>query len=90
MKAYNALLATHWLLDHTKVRVVFVTEALYQICPRQLDIKTSSYDDINGLVTKCISAHVADGRYEKQMYSPFDQFITNLITFPRIQRLEEF
>ena len=43
VEVYNALLTTHWLLDHTEVSVVLDNEALYEICQKCLDIKNPSY-----------------------------------------------
>ena len=38
VEPYNAVLATHSLLEHTDVAVMLDNEALYDICRRCLDI----------------------------------------------------
>ena len=43
VEPYNALLTTHWLLDHTEVSVLLDNEAIYDICQKQLAIKRPSY-----------------------------------------------
>ena len=43
VEPYNALLTTHWLLDHTEVSVLLDNEAIYDICQKQLSIPRPSY-----------------------------------------------
>merc|ERR1712218_389424 len=50
VEPYNAMLTTHWLLDHTEVSVVLDNEAIYEICQKNLDIKRPSYDTLNRLI----------------------------------------
>merc|ERR1712174_20109 len=38
VEPYNAMLSTHWLLDHTEVSPMLDNEAIYEICQKQLDI----------------------------------------------------
>merc|ERR1711972_1115287 len=47
VEPYNALLTTHWLLDHTEISVLLDNEAMYEICQKHLDIKRPSYDVLN-------------------------------------------
>merc|ERR1712156_807656 len=51
VEPYNALLTTHWLLDHTEISVVLDNEAIYEICQKKLDIKRPSYDTLNRMIT---------------------------------------
>merc|ERR1719265_2209998 len=44
VEPYNALLSTHWLLDHTDVSLLLDNEAIYVICKKNLSIKKPSYD----------------------------------------------
>merc|ERR1712227_151783 len=48
VEPYNAMLSTHWLLDHTEVSVVLDNEAIYQICQKQLDmlVKYADFDPV--------------------------------------------
>ena len=68
MAPYNALLATHWLLDHTQVSVVFDNEAVYELCQRKLDIKQPSYENMNRLMTKPISGITASLRFKQDRH----------------------
>merc|ERR1719191_833166 len=38
VEPYNAMLSTHWLLDHTEVSLVLDNEAIYSICQKQLEM----------------------------------------------------
>merc|ERR1712109_345680 len=84
VEPYNALLATHWLLDHTEVSVVLDNEAIYEICQRNLDIRRPSYDDLNRLITKTISSMTASLRFDGQLNVDLAEFQTNLVPFPRL------
>merc|ERR1712036_83973 len=59
VEPYNAMLSTHWLLDHTEVSVVLDNEAIYAICQKQLDIDRPSYEDLNKIIAKVISSMTA-------------------------------
>merc|ERR1719511_187015 len=47
VEPYNAMLSTHWLLDHTEVSIMLDNEALYAICQKQLEVKRPSYSNLN-------------------------------------------
>jgi tubulin alpha len=50
VEPYNAVLATHSLLEHTDVSVMIDNEAVYDICRRNLDIERPTYTNLNRLV----------------------------------------
>ena len=50
---YNALLATHWLLNHTD------NEAIYGLCQKNLNIKRPFYNNLNQLIGKVMSLMTA-------------------------------
>ena len=84
VEPYNALLTTHWLLDHTEISVVLDNEAIYEICQKWLDIKRPSYDNLNRLITKTISSMTASLRFEGELNVDLNEFQTNLVPFPRL------
>ena len=84
MEPYNALLTTHWLLDHTEVSLVLDNEAIYEICQKQLDIKRPSYENLNRLITKTISSMTASLRFGGELNVDLNEFQTNLVPFPRL------
>ena len=84
VEPYNALLATHWLLDHTEVSLMLDNEAIYGICQKNLNIKRPSYDNLNRLIAKVISSMTASLRFEGEMNVDLNEFQTNLVPFPRL------
>eukprot|EP00486_Rosalina_sp_Unknown_P008139 CAMPEP_0201591484 /NCGR_PEP_ID=MMETSP0190_2-20130828/189653_1 /ASSEMBLY_ACC=CAM_ASM_000263 /TAXON_ID=37353 /ORGANISM="Rosalina sp." /LENGTH=353 /DNA_ID=CAMNT_0048049845 /DNA_START=107 /DNA_END=1164 /DNA_ORIENTATION=- len=84
VEPYNALLTTHWLLDHTEVSVVLDNEQIYEICQRWLDIRRPSYDNLNRLICKTISSMTASLRFEGELNVDLNEFQTNLVPFPRL------
>merc|ERR1712228_553197 len=84
VEAYNGLLSTHWLLDHTEVSIVLDNEAIYAICQKQLDIKRPSYDQLNSIIAKVISSMTASLRFDGELNVDLGEFQTNLVPFPRL------
>merc|ERR1712223_1715908 len=84
VEPYNALLTTHWLLDHTEISIVLDNEAIYEICQKNLDIKRPSYDTLNRLVTKVVSSMTASLRFDGELNVDLNEFQTNLVPFPRL------
>merc|ERR1712025_1264399 len=84
VEPYNAMLTTHWLLDHTEVSIVLDNEAIYHICQKQLDIDRPSYADLNCLIAKVISSMTASLRFDGELNVDLGEFQTNLVPFPRL------
>jgi tubulin alpha len=84
VEPYNALLSTHWLLDHTEVSLLLDNEAIYDLVIQKLQIKHPSYDHLNRLITKVISSMTASLRFEGEMNVDLNEFQTNLVPFPRL------
>jgi len=84
VEPYNAMLTTHWLLDHTEVSIVLDNEAIYHICQKQLDIDRPSYADLNMLISKVISSMTASLRFDGELNVDLGEFQTNLVPFPRL------
>merc|ERR1711878_170131 len=84
VEPYNAMLTTHWLLDHTEVSIVLDNEAIYSICQKQLDIDRPSYADLNILISKVISSMTASLRFDGEANVDLGEFQTNLVPFPRL------
>merc|ERR1711937_504097 len=84
VEPYNAMLSTHWLLDHTEVSVVLDNEAIYGICQKQLDIDRPSYANLNVLISKVISSMTASLRFDGELNVDLGEFQTNLVPFPRL------
>jgi tubulin alpha len=84
VEPYNAMLSTHWLLDHTEVSVILDNEAIYSICQKQLDVPRPSYDELNKIVAKVISSMTASLRFDGELNVDLGEFQTNLVPFPRL------
>merc|ERR1711879_373431 len=84
VEPYNAMLSTHWLLDHTEVSVVLDNEAIYGICQKQLDIDRPSYANLNMVIAKVISSMAASLRFDGELNVDLGEFQTNLVPFPRL------
>jgi len=84
VEPYNALLSTHWLLDHPEISVVLDNEAIYEICQKWLDVRRPSYDNLNRLITKTISSMTASLRFDGELNVDLNEFQTNLVPFPRL------
>merc|ERR1712228_330095 len=84
VEPYNALLTTHWLLDHTEISIVLDNEAIYEICQKNLDIKRPSYDTLNRMIAKAVSSMTASLRFAGELNVDLNEFQTNLVPFPRL------
>merc|ERR1712048_172924 len=84
VEPYNAMLSTHWLLDHTEVSVVLDNEAIYQICQKQLNIDRPTYGNLNVIIAKVISSMTASLRFDGELNVDLGEFQTNLVPFPRL------
>merc|ERR1711937_135868 len=84
VEPYNAMLSTHWLLDHTEVSLMLDNEAIYSICQKQLDIERPSYADLNIIISKVISSMSAALRFDGEANVDLGEFQTNLVPFPRL------
>merc|ERR1711981_135214 len=84
VEPYNAMLSTHWLLDHTEVSIVLDNEAIYAICQKQLDIDRPSYAELNVAIAKVISSMTAALRFDGELNVDLGEFQTNLVPFPRL------
>jgi len=84
VEPYNAMLSTHWLLDHTEVSVMLDNEAIYAICQKQLDTDRPSYLELNQVIAKVISSMTASLRFDGELNVDLGEFQTNLVPFPRL------
>jgi tubulin alpha len=84
VEPYNAMLSTHWLLDHTEVSLVLDNEALYGIVQKQLDKERPSYSDLNIVISKVVSSMTAALRFDGELNVDLGEFQTNLVPFPRL------
>jgi len=84
VEPYNAMLSTHWLLDHTEVSIMLDNEAIYGICQKQLDLPRPSYATLNRIIAKVVSSMTASLRFDGELNVDLGEFQTNLVPFPRL------
>jgi len=84
VEPYNAMLSTHWLLDHTEVSIVLDNEAIYSICQKQLEKPRPSYLELNIIIAKVVSSMTAALRFDGELNVDLGEFQTNLVPFPRL------
>jgi len=84
VEPYNAMLSTHWLLDHTEVSLVLDNEAIYSIVQKQLEEDRPSYEHLNKVIAKVVSSMTAALRFDGELNVDLGEFQTNLVPFPRL------
>jgi len=84
---YNAVLATHSLMEHTDVAINFDNEAQYNICRRSLGIEQPTYVNLNRLIAQVISSMTASLRFDGALNVDMSEFQVNLVPYPRIHFL---
>merc|ERR1712154_148313 len=84
VEPYNAMLSTHWLLDHTEVSIMLDNEAIYQILQKQLEEDRPSYAQLNKVIAKVVSSMTAALRFDGELNVDLGEFQTNLVPFPRL------
>jgi len=79
VEPYNAVLATHALLEHADVAVLLDNEAIYDICRRNLDIPRPSYSHLNRIIAQVVSSLTSSLRFEGSLNVDMNEFQTNLV-----------
>ena len=87
VETYNALLATHRLLDLTDLSFIFDNRQLFNICRDKLLFGRPSYFDINSIIAKIVSGITAPVRFENDDIINFDDIQNNTMCFPRLHFL---
>ena len=83
IEPYNAILLIYWLLYHTEISILLDNEDIYEIYQKWLDIKQSSYDNLNRIISKVISSITASLRFEGELNIDLNEFQINLVPFTR-------
>ncbi|KAJ8416622.1 hypothetical protein AAFF_G00325000 [Aldrovandia affinis] len=55
VEPYNSVLTTHTTLKHSDCAFMFDNKAIYDICPRNLDIERPIYSTLNRLISQIVS-----------------------------------
>jgi tubulin alpha len=84
VEPYNAVLASHSLLEHADVVATFDNQAIYEICRKNLMIENPFYSHINKLIAQVISSTTASLRFDGALNGDLKSFQTNLVPYPRL------
>eukprot|EP00485_Elphidium_margaritaceum_P009558 CAMPEP_0202700884 /NCGR_PEP_ID=MMETSP1385-20130828/14025_1 /ASSEMBLY_ACC=CAM_ASM_000861 /TAXON_ID=933848 /ORGANISM="Elphidium margaritaceum" /LENGTH=569 /DNA_ID=CAMNT_0049358175 /DNA_START=57 /DNA_END=1766 /DNA_ORIENTATION=- len=84
VEPYNALLATHDLIENNNITVILDNEAGYEMCQRHLQIPRPSYFNINRLIGKVSSAITCGLRFTGPQQFMINDMLTNLVPYPRL------
>ena len=52
VEPYNAILATHTMLEHSDCSFLMDNQAIFQLCKKRLDIERPSYSNLNRLISQ--------------------------------------
>ena len=61
-----------------------VSEAIYDICRRNLNVERPSYQNLNRLIAQIVSSITASLRFDGALNVDLTEFQTNLVPYPRI------
>ncbi|KAL8588521.1 hypothetical protein ACOMHN_043870 [Nucella lapillus] len=84
VEPYNAVLATHTMLEHSDCSFLMDNQAIYSLCQKKLDVDRPSYSNINRLVSQVVSSVTASLRFDGCLNVDLNEFQTNLVPYPRI------
>ncbi|KAJ7183277.1 beta-tubulin 2 [Mycena filopes] len=87
VETYNAMLSVHQLVETSDLTMCIDNEALYDISARALKIKTPSFKDLNGLISKVMCGVSTSLRFPGQLNGDLRKLGMNLIPFPRLHFL---
>ncbi|KAH8258897.1 hypothetical protein KR038_005624 [Drosophila bunnanda] len=87
VEPYNALLSTPALVNNSHLTFCLDNEALFQICNRNLQIKTSGHEHINHIVALTMSGITTCLRFPGQLNAGLRKIYVNMVPFPRLHFL---
>jgi tubulin beta len=84
VEPYNATLALKHLIENVDGTFCIDNEALYDICFRNLRLKTATYADLNHLVSTTMAGITACLRFSGQLNADLRKLVVNLVPYPRL------
>uniref|UniRef100_A0A915PQQ9 Tubulin alpha chain n=1 Tax=Setaria digitata TaxID=48799 RepID=A0A915PQQ9_9BILA len=84
VEPYNSILTTHTTLEHSDCSFLVDNEAIYEICRKNLDIRSPTYTNLNRLIAQIVSSITASLRFDGALNVDLTEFQTNLVPYPRI------
>eukprot|EP01084_Bolivina_argentea_P068025 123793_1 len=89
IEPYNALLSTHWSLDHTDISFIFDNRKLTDLCKKQLIMKQCNYFHLNSFIAKTAAGLTTPMRFDHDgdVIMDLNEIIATLVPFPRLHFL---
>jgi len=87
VEPYNALLSIHQLVENGDLTICIDNEALYNIAVRTLKVKSPSFENLNGLMSKVMCGVSTSLRFPGQLNGDLRKLGMNLVPFPRLHFL---
>ncbi|KAK2560804.1 Tubulin beta-2A chain [Acropora cervicornis] len=84
IEPYNATLAVQQLIETTDEVFSFDNEALYDICFRTLRLDTTTYSDLNHIISSTMSGVTTCLRFPGQLNADMRKLAVNMIPYPRL------
>ena len=84
VEPYNALLHSHYAVEHADVAFIVDNEAIYDICKKHLEVQRPTYTNLNRMIAQIISSITASLRFDGALNVDLHEFQTNLVPYPRI------
>ena len=84
VEPYNAILHSHYALEHADVAFLVDNEAIYDICRASLEVGRPTYTNLNRVIAQIISSITASLRFDGALNVDLNEFQTNLVPYPRI------
>ena len=84
VEPYNALLHSHYAIEHSDVAFIVDNEAIYDICRKSLEVQRPTYTNLNRMIAQIISSITASLRFDGALNVDLHEFQTNLVPYPRI------
>ncbi|RCN45578.1 Tubulin/FtsZ family, GTPase domain protein, partial [Ancylostoma caninum] len=84
VEPYNSVLTTHSSLFNSDCTFILDNEAISDICRLKLDMRASSYQNLNRIISQVVSSVTASIRFDGQLNVDLNEFSTNLVPYPRI------
>jgi len=87
VEPYNALLSVHQLIENSDMTICIDNEALYDITTRALKVKSTTFDDLNSVISQVMCGVSTSLRFPGQLNGDLRKLCLNLIPFPRLHFL---
>ncbi|XP_032231891.2 tubulin beta chain isoform X2 [Nematostella vectensis] len=84
VEPYNAALSVHQLLETTDEVFCIDNEALYDICYKTLKLNTTTYSDLNHIISNTMSGLTTCLRFPGQLNADLRKLAVNMIPYPRL------